>query len=675
VDGLAILTALATDSRGNLYVSEWLQHRIWRRSPAGEIATMAELGSGVARGLAVDSRGSVYYSDTSGVWKIPPEGAPQAVAGGLLGPGRLAVNAAGTVFVIDASALLRVDVDGTVRTVRGRGDQVVTALALDAAGNLYAGFIGGVARVAGDGSLESIAGTARCADAFRWPADLAVDAAGNLYFADPAGGRMRQIAHDGSLRSVAGGDGGWFGGDGGPAVNAFLAGPAAMAFDPAGNLYFVDSRNHRVRRIDPAGVIQTIAGSGPAAGEEEGCTEPANLGVSPSSGLATDTAGNLFISDTANNRVLQVSAGVTSTFVSANAPAGLAFGFGNLYIAEADRIGYMVKGAVDTFYGPLGNLAGLALDPTGNLFAGAPAGTVELAPGNRVFVLPGGGALAVGPRGEVYSAAGGSLSRLDSSCAVTHFASISNGDLRGVAVGPNGDVYASDAAANRIWRVPARPAGGGNIPLSLLTPASVVSGATLRPRTVQRVVRSRFGEITIFESANENVAPGEIVSIAGQCLGPLRFTQGPSDETQVSFDGVAAPLLSTTPNQLVAIVPYEIAGRSSTTMEVRYRDQHARVELQTAATSVGIFPVRNAEFARGSTVSLRITGAGAIDPSGRTVAPVQVTVAGRAAEDVSATAELVTFRIPQDLSAGIALVTIRVGDSSDSIQARIFEIA
>jgi len=137
--------------------------------------------------------------------------------------------------------------------------------------------------------------------------------AGNLYIADSSNQRIRKVSSNGTITTVAGNGAPGFSGDGGQATNASLLFPLGMAMDAFGNLYFADGDNNRVRRISPSGVITTVAGDGIGrfAGDQGRATS-ASLNIPED--VAIDGAGNLFIADAGNNRVRKVdSSGVIST--------------------------------------------------------------------------------------------------------------------------------------------------------------------------------------------------------------------------------------------------------------------------------------------------------------------------------------------------------------------------
>ena len=139
------------------------------------------------------------------------------------------------------------------------------------------------------------------------PYGVAVDSAGNLYIADWGNNRVRKVS-GGVITTVAGNGTRGFSGDNGPPTNAQLANPQGVAVDSAGNLYIADYGNNRIRKVSN-GVITTVAGNGtPGFSGDNGPATSAQL-ANPY-GVAIDSAGNLYIGDSGNNRVREVSNGV-----------------------------------------------------------------------------------------------------------------------------------------------------------------------------------------------------------------------------------------------------------------------------------------------------------------------------------------------------------------------------
>ncbi|MDE0104869.1 MAG: hypothetical protein OXN89_21030 [Bryobacterales bacterium] len=145
------------------------------------------------------------------------------------------------------------------------------------------------------------------------PSGLAADRAGNLYVADLYNYRIRRIDSSGMITTIAGTGQREHSGDGGKATEASLQGPSSLAFDRSGNLYIAGYYEHRVRRIDPDGIITTVAGTGKQGDRGDGGPTVEALLDGPS-GLATDRDGNLFVSDWGNHRVRKIDrAGVITT--------------------------------------------------------------------------------------------------------------------------------------------------------------------------------------------------------------------------------------------------------------------------------------------------------------------------------------------------------------------------
>jgi trimeric autotransporter adhesin len=191
------------------------------------------------------------------------------------------------------------------------------SVAVDLSGNLYIADEGilRIRQVTPAGLISTIAGTgdftsgpdgAPAVNSPVWPYGIAVDSHGTVYFSD-SHSRVRKIAADGTLVTVAGFQGtGADGGDGGKATSARIA-PWGIAVDGSGNLYIAEQNSYRIRKVTPGGIISTVAGIGQAGNQGEG--GPASLAalMSPTR-VAVDTAGNLYIADgQAGNRILEVN--------------------------------------------------------------------------------------------------------------------------------------------------------------------------------------------------------------------------------------------------------------------------------------------------------------------------------------------------------------------------------
>jgi trimeric autotransporter adhesin len=292
---------LAVDASHNVYIADAAHGRIRKVTPAGIIATVA--GNGAARlpgdaaidgepalnvplacastptckSIAVDSAGNFYFADYDRIRKVSAAGVISTVANitwaDLTSDGK-------NLYIADilGGRVLKLTPDGTLSTVAGGGSQ------------------------SGDGGQAT--GTQ-----LNFPADVAVDGAGNLYIAEIYPGRVRKVATDGTITTIAGTGTPGYSGDGGLAINAQLATDLGIAADAAGNVYIADYENNRVRKVTTDGIITTIAGGGCRLSPND-CTGYGGDGGPATSAqlwgparLAVDSDGNVYISDLGNNAV------------------------------------------------------------------------------------------------------------------------------------------------------------------------------------------------------------------------------------------------------------------------------------------------------------------------------------------------------------------------------------
>ncbi|HEU5341733.1 Ig-like domain repeat protein [Edaphobacter sp.] len=420
---LVLPSAIAYDAQGNLYIAEAGKHDIRKVDSAGDITTIAgtgtqgfggDGGSATAaeldspQGLAVDAAGDLYVADThnqrirkiaattgiittvagAGVAGYSGDGGP-AVSARLDLPTAIALDTAGNLYVADTA------------NHRIRKISVATGIITTAAGN-------GVEGYSGDGA----AATAAALDS---PAGLAVDTAGNVYLADTHNDRIRRIdAATGIITTIAGSGAFGYSGDNAAATGAKLALPHGITLDAAGNVYIVDTRNQRIRRIDAAtGQITAVAGTGRQ--DFSGDNAPATTASLDSPrAVATSPAGFVTLADTANQRVRQLSSanpaiihtiaglGTVQTVdaLTLSAPAASTYGSG--HIAVSLNSGTAATGSVtfvDTFNGvastlgtaPLAantaTLSAAALDAGTHSITASYAGDATHAPQTATFTL------------------------------------------------------------------------------------------------------------------------------------------------------------------------------------------------------------------------------------------------------------------------------------------------
>jgi uncharacterized protein (TIGR03437 family) len=667
---------VAVDSTGNIYVSDTGNNRIARFSPYVAFTSFGDGFLNGPEGIALDTDGNLYIADTFNgrIRKLAPDGTLTVVAGtgstGLYSgdnnpatsaalslPTDVAVDRNGTLYIADfGNSRIRTVTNGIIRTIAGSPDAPAltegqdalnvrlngpTGVGVDVAGNVYlveSGIGSGTGLARGDfkvfkidtqGILTALAGNAQ----FSFSGDgsqairsqlngatgVSVDSAGNVYIADTGNNRLRMVAPNGTISTVAGtGDAG-FAGDYAAPASSELKSPAGVTVDPQAHIYLADTGNSRVRRIDPGGNIFTYAGNGNASYFGDGLAAHA-ASVNQPQGVALDSAGAVYIADTLDNAVRKVSPDGTITTIAGygspafggdggpatkaalNHPQGVTVDAnGNVYIADTgnNRVRKVdMAGNISTAADGLSGPRGVAVDRNGVLYI-ADTGHNQILRGNTI--IAGSGTCC-------YSGDGGFATAANLNAPV------------GIAVDAAGNVYVADS---------------GNNTVRVLQPVST----SLNLNAIVNAASNRPGPI----------APGEVVALYGSGLAGTQ---------SVLFNGVSAPLLYSTGTQVGAVVPYSIAGSSIQVVAQRSGATSAPLPGSMAPTAPGVFTVDASGAGQapainqdgspnstgnpatvGSIVSFFATGEGQTSPAGvdgkigaaplpRPLAQVTVTIGG-----------------------------------------------
>ncbi len=367
---------VAVDAQGRLVVDDTRNERVRRVDTTGVIATVAGTGGfglggdgGAATsaelanpfGVAVDTAGRGYIADTfhhrirrveldgtivtiagDGISGYAGDGGP-ATQAELASPDGVAIDAMGRVYIADTynQRIRRIDVDGTIATVAGDGNQSYggdngpatsaelsnpNGVAVDPMGRVVIAdtYNHRIRRVELDGTIVTIAGTgqngyngdgiAATSALITFPYDVAVDAQGRVLFGDTASQRVRRVELDGTIATIAGNGSAGYNGDGIAAIAAELSSPYGVTTDPQGRVLITDGANQRIRRIELDGTIATVAGNGTTGADGDAAAATSAQLAGPI-GIAVDAIGRIVIADTNNQRIRRIdpATGVIAT--------------------------------------------------------------------------------------------------------------------------------------------------------------------------------------------------------------------------------------------------------------------------------------------------------------------------------------------------------------------------
>jgi|SRR5581483_9718536 len=427
---------------------------------------------------------------------------------------------------------------------------------------------------------------------------------------------------------------GTFGGDGSIAIAAAFNYPWGIAVDQSGNLYIADSRNNRIRQVSMLGIINTIAGSGTIC--EAGCGGFSGDGGPAShaqlnnpTGIAV-TGGDLYIADTNNGRIRKVS------------PAG-------------------ANGIIRTVASNLEAPNSVAVDQNGDVYVGEPFRVAKVSASGAVTTVAGNGS-------KGYSGDGG-----PPASALVNM-------VEALALDANGNLYIADGGNNR----------------------------------VRMIVNALNGVQNAASYLTGSVSPGEIVILYGLGMGPQTLTglqvngatgllETTVAGTTVLFNGIPAPIVYTSVNQLAVIAPYEIAAAATAQILVNYQNNNVAAGMVTVAPAVpaiftsgagtgqaaalnqdGSINSTSNPAAAGSIITLYLTGEGQTAPLGvdgkvasaapytTPVLPVTVMIGGQTATysyaggapDEVAGVMQIDATIPLGVTGNAVPVSVKVGTAA-----------
>jgi len=403
-----------------------------------------------------------------------------------------------------------------------------------------------VATTVGTGTLgNSGNGAAATSATLADPSAVAYDSSGNLYLADAQNHVIREVLKSTGVISIFAGTGvEGYGGDGAAATAAFLDTPTGVAVDTAGNVYIADSHNQRIREVAAAtGVITTIAGTGTHGFSGDGAAATAAQLYDPM-GVAVDATGNVYIADTNNQRIREI----TGTTINTIAGDGEELFSGDAGTATA---------AV------LDSPTGVAVDASGNVYiADRHNQRVREISGTTINTIAGSGtaSFAGGFSGDGASSTASTLSKPS-----------------GVSVDANGNIYIADTGNQRI-----RELGGGVIATILGSGQQGFGGDTTAPNGInlnspKAVAPDAVGNLAISDKLNQRVR-GAALPILTYTADPVGILS-PAQSVTLSNTGTAAisvatltftgPFTTTTGGTCPA-TPIALAAAATCTQNVAY---------------------------------------------------------------------------------------------------------
>ncbi len=406
---------------------------------------------------------------------------------------------------------------------------------------------------------------------FYKPSRVGVDSKGNFYISDFFTWAVRKVtASTGIVTTIAGNGTRGFAGDGEAGNLANITDVHGIASDSSGNVYISDTSNNRIRKIDTSGIITTIAGDGTRGYSGDGGTALSASLWFPA-GLVIDGSGNIYVADYGSHTVRKITSGGAISTIAGTGTFGYSGdgGAGSKALV-ASPMSLALDAAGNLYIGDVGNLNIRKVTSDGTIstvLSNVNPQSMGVDAGGNFYFVDGVYSVVrkIQPGGGIVTIAGNGLPGYGGDNGQSSLAQVSQ--PAGLAVGPDGSVYVADTGNNIIRRM-----------VGVAGSVGVQSGAS---------------------TYSGPIAPGEILLLFGSGLGPATLTPFSLGSnglfptqiagTSVTFNGTPAPLIYTSSGLVAAIAPYAISNASSAAISVNYQGTTQTASMPVTATVPGMF--------------------------------------------------------------------------------------